>query len=547
MIKKFINGNIFNGKPTESITAAAFIISAAAIASRLLGLFRDRILASRFGAGDTLDMYYAAFRVPDLVYNLLVLGALSAAFIPVFTSLHSTEKNENAWKLASGILNLQTVAVFLISGIFAVFAPWILHIITPGFSDDKIAVTAMFSRIMFLSPVLLGISAVFGGILVSFKKFLIYSLAPIFYNIGIIIGALFFVPMMGITGLAWGVVLGAGLHMLVQYPAVKFSGFHYLPMSFSVLKDRHIRKVIRLMIPRALGIAVNQVNLLIITIFASTLAAGSITIFTFANNIQATPVSLFGSSFAIAVFPLLSAYAAKNLKSDFLKDFSKILRRILFFIIPLTAVLIILRAQIVRVILGAGKFDWEDTVFTFQVLGLLSLSLFAQALMPLLTRSFYALHNTKTPFYIALVSEAINILLVIFLIRPYGVYGLAIAFSAASVVNMALLSLFLRRYFKEQKIPPIFGWAFKIIIISAVTSFFIQIAKLGMDHLVDIDTFIGIFSQLVVSCASGLLVFAALCYFFNVEEFHHFKQSLKKRLLRVKEPVGEGINEVEGM
>ncbi len=547
MIKKFINGNIFNGQPTESITAAAFIISAAAIASRLLGLFRDRILASRFGAGDTLDMYYAAFRVPDLVYNLLVLGALSAAFIPVFTSLHSTEKNEDAWKLASGILNLQTVAVFLISGIFAVFAPWILHIITPGFSDDKIAVTAMFSRIMFLSPVLLGISAVFGGILVSFKKFLIYSLAPIFYNIGIITGALFFVPMMGITGLAWGVVLGAGLHMLVQYPAVKFSGFRYLPMSFAALKDRHIQKVIRLMIPRALGIAVNQVNLLIITIFASTLAAGSLTIFTFANNIQATPVSLFGSSFAIAVFPLLSAYAAKNLKNDFLKNFSKILRRILFFIIPLTAVLIILRAQIVRVILGAGKFDWEDTVLTFQILGLLSLSLFAQALVPLLTRSFYALHNTKTPFYIALASEAINIALVIFLIRPYGVYGLAIAFSAASIVNMALLSLFLRRYFREEKIPPIYGWIFKIIVISAVAGFFIQIAKLGMDHLVDIDTFIGIFSQLIISCAAGLLAFAALCYFFNVEEFRHFKHSLKKRLLRVKEPIEEGINEVEGV
>jgi len=547
MIRNIINNKIFNGQPTESITAAAFIISAAAVASRLLGLFRDRILAAKFGAGDTLDMYYAAFRVPDLVYNLLVLGALSAAFIPVFTSLHSTDKKEDGWKLASGILNLQTAAVFLISGIFAVFAPWLLHIVTPGFSDDKIAVTAVFSRIMFLSPVLLGISAVFGGILVSFKKFLIYSLAPIFYNIGIIIGALVFVPMMGVTGLAWGVVLGAGLHMLIQYPAVRHSGFRYLPMSFSVLKDRHIRKVIRLMIPRALGIAVNQVNLLIITIFASTLAAGSLTIFTFANNIQATPISLFGSSFAIAVFPLLSAYAAKNLKDDFLKNFSKTLRQILFFIIPLTAVLIILRAQIVRVILGSGKFDWEDTVLTFQTLGILSLSLFAQALIPLLTRSFYSLHNTKTPFYIALVSEAVNILLVIFLIKPYGIYGLAIAFSAASVVNMAFLSLFLRRHFKEQKTPPIYGWVSKVIIISAATGFFIQIAKLGMDHLVDIDTFVGIFSQLVVSSAAGLLAFTALCYFFNIEEFHYFKHSLKKKLLRVKEPVEEGINEVEGV
>jgi putative peptidoglycan lipid II flippase len=547
MIKKFINNKILNGKPTESVAAAAVIIAVAGIASRVLGLFRDRILASQFGAGDTLDIYYAAFRIPDLVYNLLVLGALSAAFIPVFTSLHSTERKEDGWKLASGILNLQTIAVFLISGAFALLAPRLLHIITPGFSDEKIAATAVFSRIMFLSPVLLGISAIFGGVLISFKKFLIYSLAPIFYNIGIIIGALFFVPMMGPAGLAWGVVLGAGLHMLTQYPAAKHSGFKYIPMSFLILKDRHIRKVIRLMIPRALGIAVNQVNLLIITIFASTLAAGSLTIFTFANNIQATPIGLFGSSFAIAVFPLLSAFAAKDNRKEFLDNFSKTLRQILFFIIPLSVVLIILRAQIVRVILGSGKFDWEDTILTFQTLGLLSLSLFAQALMPLLTRSFYALHNTKTPFYIALVSEAVNIILVLLLIKPYGVYGLAIAFSAASVVNMALLSIYLKKHFNDQKVPRIYDWIFRIIIISAVMGFFIQIAKYGMDHLVNIDTFFGIFSQLVISCAAGLLVFAAMCYFFNIEEFHYFKHSLKRRLLRVKEPIEEGISEVEGI
>jgi putative peptidoglycan lipid II flippase len=547
MIKKIINNKILNGKPTNSVAAAAVIIAVAGIASRVLGLFRDRILAAEFGAGDTLDVYYAAFRIPDLVYNLLVLGALSAAFIPVFTSLHSTEREGDGWKLASGILNLQTIAVFLISGAFALFAPWILHIITPGFSDDKLAMTATFSRIMFLSPVFLGISAIFGGVLISFKKFLIYSLAPIFYNVGIIIGVLFFVPMIGPIGLAWGVVLGAGFHMLTQYPAAKHSGFKYLPMSFSILKDQHIRKVVRLMIPRALGIAVNQVNLLIITIFASTLAAGSLTIFTFANNIQATPIGLFGSSFAIAVFPILSALAAKDNKKDFLENFSKTLRQILFFIIPLSIVLIVLRAQIVRVILGAGKFDWEDTILTFQTLGLLSLSLFAQALVPLLTRSFYALHNTKTPFYIALASEAVNIILVLLLIRPYGVFGLAIAFSAASVVNMAFLSIYLKKYFKNQTVARIYSWVVRIIIISAVTGFFIQMVKYGMDHLVNIDTFFGIFSQLVVSCAAGLLVFIGLCYFFNIEEFHYFKHSLKRRLLRVKEPIEEGMGEVEGI
>jgi putative peptidoglycan lipid II flippase len=547
LIRKIINNHFLKDKPTESIAAAAFIISAAGIVSRILGLFRDRILASQFGAGDTLDTYYAAFRIPDLVYNLLVLGALSAAFIPVFTSLHSTDKEEDGWKLASGMINLQTIAVFIISGTFALFSPWFLHIITPGFNDEKIAATAVLSRIMFLSPVILGISAIFGGILVSFKKFLIYSLAPIFYNIGIIIGALFFVPMMGPDGLAWGVVLGAGLHMLIQYPAVKFSGYHYHPISFSVFKNDHIRKVVRLMIPRALGIAVNQINLLIITIFASTLAAGSITIFTFANNIQMTPVGLFGSSFAIAVFPLLSTYAAKNLKEEFWENFMKTMKQILFFIIPLSIFLIVLRAQIVRVILGSGKFDWADTVLTFQTLGLLAASLFAQALVPLLTRSFYALHNTKTPFYIALVSEAVNILLVLLLIKKYAVMGLAVALSVASVVNMVLLFIYLRKHLSRPKITGVTDWIFNVIMASGLMGVAIQISKYGMDHLLDIDTFVGIFLQLSVSALIGFLVFVGSCHIFNVEEFHYFKHSIIKRLVRAKSQVREGINEVEGI
>ena len=547
MIRKFINGKLINEKPSNSIVAAAFIISAAGIASRIIGLVRDRILASKFGAGDTLDVYYAAFRIPDLVYNLLVLGALSAAFIPVFTGLHTTQKEKDAWKLASGILNIQTLAVFVISGLFALFAPVLLHLITPGFSEEKIAATAQFSRIMFLSPVILGISAIFGGVLVSFKKFIIYSMAPIFYNVGIVIGAVVLVPVMGPVGLAWGVILGAGLHMLIQYPAVRFSGFKYIPMSFSVAKDSHVRKVLRLMVPRALGIAVNQINLLVITFFASSLAAGSIAVFTFANNIQATPIGLFGSSFAIAVFPLLSTYAAKKMNQEFLESFSRSLKQILFFIIPISVAIIILRAQIVRVILGSGKFDWEDTVLTFETLGILALSLFAQALIPLLTRSFYALHNTKTPFYIALVSEFTNIALVLMLIQKYKVVGLAIAFSVSSVVNMAFLAYFLIRHLKAEKKILISDWIFNLILASGIMGIAIQASKYLLDKVLNIDTFLGIFLQLTISLSVGLAVFAGLCHLHNIDEYHYFRKSLLKKVWPARKKVSENINEVEGV
>jgi putative peptidoglycan lipid II flippase len=428
MIKKFVNSKILNEKPTQSVAAAAFIISLAGVASRLLGLLRDRILAGQFGAGDTLDAYYAAFRIPDLIYNLMIVGALSAAFIPVFTELVAEKKEDEAWELSSGILSLQILITGLVSFFLVVFAPQLMRLVTPGYVGEKMDLTVTLTRIMFLSPFLLGISGILGGALVSFKKFLIYSLAPIFYNAGIIVGALFFIKPLGPAGLAWGVVLGALMHLLVQYPAVKFSGFHFRPAFFSAWKNKNVRKVLRLMVPRTLTIAVSQINFTIITIFASTLATGSLAVFNFANNIQSAPLGLFGVSFAIAVFPTLSAHGAKKEYDKFIVAFSRTFRQILFFVIPISVFLFVLRAQVVRVLLGTGKFNWDNTILTFEVLSLMAASLFAQALLPLFTRAFYALQNTKTPLYIAIVSEAVNILTVFLLIGRYGVFGLAVAF-----------------------------------------------------------------------------------------------------------------------
>ncbi|GBE17285.1 putative peptidoglycan biosynthesis protein MurJ [bacterium BMS3Abin15] len=547
MIRRFVNNKIFNSSPTQSITMAAFIISLAGIASRILGLVRDRILASQFGAGDTLDIYYAAFRVPDLVYNLLVLGALSAAFIPVFTGLVSRDDKKEAWKLSSGVLTIGVIVISLVSVMLAILAPYLMKLVTPGFSEAKVAEAVMFTRIMFLSPLLLGISAVFGGILVSFKKFLVYSLAPIMYNIGIIIGAVFFVKIMGPIGLAWGVVLGAVLHMVIQYPAVKHSGFKYKLMISEALRNSNLKRVVYLMIPRTMGVAATQINLLIITIFASMLATGSLTVFNFANNIQSAPLGLFGIAFAIAVFPTLSSLAAKGDKREFVKNFSQAFRQILFFIIPLSVFIVILRAQLVRVVLGSGKFDWEDTILTFEVLGILALSLFAQSLIPLLTRSFYALQNTKTPFYIALFSETINILIVLMLIGKYQLMGLAVAFSVASVVNMALLLSALRAKFDNLDDKNIIKSVLKISIASLVAGIAVQYLKHFVNNYVDLETFIGVFIQLIASGGAGLMIFILASYLLKLEEFHYFRRSITKRLFKAKDKIEEGTGEVGGL
>jgi putative peptidoglycan lipid II flippase len=547
VIRRIINSKLLNERPTESVTAAAFIIALSGIVSRILGLLRDRILASEFGAGDTLDVYYASFRVPDLIYNLLILGALSAAFIPVFTSLFSKDKKEEAWKVAAGILNITVLVIAGISLVLVFFAPWIMKVLTPGFAPEKMKMVVLFTRIMFLSPLFLGISAVFGGVLVSLKKFLMYSLAPIFYNIGIILGVLFLVPWIGPVGLAWGVVLGAFLHMIIQYPSVKSSGFHFSLNWLESLKNDEVKAVVYLMIPRMLSIAVTQFNLTVITIFASTLRSGSLSIFNFANNIQSAPLGLFGISFAIAVFPSLSAYAAKDAKEDFIKIFSKTIRQILFFIIPISVFIIILRAQIVRLVLGSGKFDWEDTILTFSALGFLSLSLFAQSAIPLLTRSFYAFKNTKVPFYIALFSEALNISLVLLLIGDYAITGLAIAFSVSSIVNAGLLFYFLRRQTGGLDEKGIASSVLKVLIATFVAGLGVQFAKYIVGIFFDLDTFWSVLTQFVLASGIGVALFSFASIILEIDEFKQFKHSLTRKLFGAKEQIVEDSSEVRGM
>ncbi len=534
MIKKIIKDNLINSRPYNSIMSAAFLITVAGLASRILGLLRDRLLASTFGAGDTLDVYYAAFRVPDLIYNLLILGALSAAFIPLFTGLISNKKEKEAQNLASGIMNLAIIAIVFLSLILAWLSPQLMKLITPGFSPAKMKVVVTFTRIMFLSPLFLGISGVFSGILTSYKRFFVYSLAPIFYNFGIIIGVVFFVRFWGPIGLAWGVVFGAFLHMLVQYPAAHRLGFRQSWSFWKYLSDKDVRRVFKLMIPRTMGIAVNQVNLFVITIFASTLASGSLAVFSFAQNLQSVPLGIFGISFAIAVFPTLSALASKKDDQQLIKTFSQTFRQILFFVIPISVFIIILRAQIVRVVLGAGKFSWEDTTLTFQCLGIFALSLFAQSVIPLLARVFYARHNTKTPFYVAIAAEAVNIVTVLLLIGKYQILSLAIAFSLASIIQMFLLLFILRLEFEKLDDRRIVESISKIALATFFGGLTIQLFKFLIAKIINLNTFLGVFAQLSLSIIAGGAIFLLVSYLMKSEEFISFKTSLTKKIFKGK-------------
>lgn len=531
MIKKLFSGQI------NSITIAALLVALSSLVSRFLGIFRDRILAGEFGAGDTLDVYYTAFRIPDLIFNLLVLGALSAGFVPILIGLIKDPNcrkskrffgspNGGAWELSSNLLNILGLCLIIFCALGWLLSPWLMKLVAPGFDPEKQALTVELSRIMFLSPFFLGLSSVFGGILQSFKRFFVYSLSPIFYNVGIIIGALYFVPRWGVQGLAWGVVLGAFFHLLIQLPVVFVMGYRYVPkINF---KDKNIVKIATMMVPRTMSLAMTQVNLLVITIIASTLSEGAISIFNFANNLQFFPISIFGISFAVAAFPVLSKHAFN--KTKLTENFSLVFRQILFFIIPATVLLLTLRAQLIRVILGTGKFDWEDTILTIDTLGFFAISLFAQASIPLLVRVYYARHDSKNPFLIGLAAALVNVVLAFVFTQKLGTAGLALAFSIASIFNFALLWIFLKLELGDLDEKRILISSIKFSVAAIACGLTAQGMKLVIWPFVDMSKLWGVLFQGLFAGLMGSVVYFAFCALLKSEEYFQFWNSIKHRL-----------------
>lgn len=513
-------------KLRNSVAGGAIIIASFSVISRLLGLVRDRLLASSFGAGDVLDVYYASFRLPDLVFNTLVLGALSVAFIPIFMEYWHKNKDE-AWDIANSVLNILLVIILILGGLFYIFAPQIVgKIIVPGFDFEKQQMTIELTQIMLVSIVFFTASNIVSSILNSFKKFVAYGLAPVMYNLGIIVGIVLLVPRFGYRGLAYGVVLGSVLHLLVQIPAVIKNGFSWQAQ----FNFRHpaVKKMGILMLPRTFALAINQVNKLVIVIIGSTLMAGTIAVYNLADNLQYVPIGVLAIPIAIACFPYLTESLVKQKYSEFGVHFSVAFRRILFLIIPATVFMFLLRAQIVRLILGTGNFNWQDTQLTLATLGYFSLSLFAQSLIPLLARSFYAFQDTKTPVILSLISAVFNVFLAIWLGRLMGAPGLALAFSIATIVNFVLLLIFLKKKSIWLDMPHVFASTYKIIALSVVAGVAIQGVKTLFGGAVELDRFWQVLVQFSLAVLAGGITYVGLALILKMEEVKVFSVLIGK-------------------
>jgi putative peptidoglycan lipid II flippase len=533
---------------------AALILGTSALFSRILGLVRNRLLAENFGAGEQLDAYFAAFRIPDFVYNILIVGGIAVAFIPIFSEYFSKIKNGGDWpgqatKFTNNLLNCFLFLLIFLCLVLAIFTPLLIKFIVPGFSKENQDITINLTRLMFFSPVLFGISSIFSGILQYFERFLIYSLAPILYNLGIILGILFFVPYFGVYGLAYGVILGAFLQFLLQAIAVKTAGYGYK----FILDFKHsgIRKVFKLMAPRLIGVTADNINLIIITAIGSILAAGSISIFNFSNDFQHFPVGIIGISFAVSSFPVFSRYMANGQKKEFFEHFSLIFRQIVFLTVPVSLLIFLERAQLIRLLYGAGKFDWIDTRLTAAALGIFCFGILANSLIPLVARAFFSFQNTKTPVIIGITSVILNISfssLFIFLLRNnyyfynfwanllklsdiknIEVIALPLSLVLVSLIQLSLLLFWLHKKIGDFGVREILlslkNVLFYSLFLAVSTYFSLYLASL----FVDMRTFWGVFWQTLFAAFSGILFYLFSSYILKSKELKTIASSLSKR------------------
>ena len=434
-------------RPAESIAAglvirAGVVLTIAAVASRLLGWVRLLVIGAEFGATSELDAYLAAFRIPDAIFQLVVAGALSAALIPVYAAYRARGEEDEGWALASSVGNLVILALAAISLLMMVAAPWLMPIVAPGFDPQTTELTIRLTQIMLLSPVFIGLGAVVSGLLQSHGRFGASSLAPLVYNLAIIGAAIFLAPAMGVAGLAVGVVIGAIGHLVIQLPAFRAldPAWHWRVD----LRHRGVRRVSTLMGPRMLGLAAGQVNLIVSTALASGLAAGSITAFTYAFQLSQLPVGIIGVSIAVALFPTLSRDAALGRASEIRRQVNGSLRVLFFIAAPLAVLMVVLREPLTSVFFEYGLFSAESASRTASALAWFALGVPAHVMVHVLTRAFYAMQDTRTPVVWAVVAVIVNIGLMVVLVGPMDVEGLALAISISATLEVVGLAVALR-------------------------------------------------------------------------------------------------------
>jgi len=538
---------------------AALVLAVFSLLSQLCGLLRDRLLASMVGPSASLDVYYAAFRIPDFIYTSIASLFSVTVIIPFITGYLAEKdggKSANMKRFSDTIFTVYCIGMMVVCVIAALLMPYLTHLTAPGFSVAQHADLVLYSRIMLISPFLMGLSSLLGSFAQVQKKFFSFAIAPLFYNVGILVGVVVLLPMIGVLGVVLGVILGAILYLVVQLPTLITLG--KLPVFTSRMDLKTIKEVMVLSVPRTLAMSLTNLTMLMMSAVASLLAAGSISIFQFSYNIETTPLMIIGISYAVAAFPTMTRLFMEGQTKEFVDVIHRATRNIFFLSIPVAVLFIVLRAQLVRVLLGSGAFSWNDTRLVAASLALFCISVTAQCMILLLVRGFYAMGNTKTPlivnaYSILITGASLAVLLICFrefplfkdflesLLRIDGAEGTAVvllplAFSLGQIGNAIALWVRFHKKVEGHKSETVeLGRALFHTVgagIIAGASAYGMLVLLGAS--VDQEHFFGIFIQGTLACIVGIAMYCITLMAMRNEDIILFVQTLRSKFWKQK-------------
>jgi putative peptidoglycan lipid II flippase len=550
---------IFNTEFSK-ISEVAIVLGFFTLMAQILAIFRDRFLAGNIGAGSTLDVYYAAFRIPDLLFTL---GA-SLVSVSILMPFFKAQLSHSKIKGKEFINEIFTVFFFFITFgalVCIIVMPFLANYLFPGFNPSELKEVILLSRIMLLSPIILGISNLFATITQAAKKFFVYALAPVFYNIGIILGIVLLYPQFGVVGLGYGVIIGAMLHMFIQLPVVIGEGFR--PRFTQLIDWKHVRKVIKHSLPRTITLSMSKIVFLIFVSIASALATGSISVLTLAYNLQSVPLAIIGVSYSVAAFPILVDYYNSKDHLKFIAHVMGPIRQIVFWSLPIISLFVILRAQIVRVILGTGNFDWADTRLTAATLALFIISVVAQSVVLLLIRAYYAAEKTWKPLWITLFSSMITIIFGYIFITGYNsffevreffegflriknvvgssVIMLPLAYSLGMFINLGLLWHGFKKDFNYSGDYGIKKSFFQSLCASLIIASGAYLSLKLVDPYFSQETTMGVFGHGFISGMFGLILGILFLRTIKNNEIQIFLGLLKKKVWKTKINIQEEL------
>ncbi|NLG06598.1 MAG: murein biosynthesis integral membrane protein MurJ [Candidatus Pacebacteria bacterium] len=531
--KLFQSNSHWLAKKQNSILSAAFIITVANISSSLLGLLRERVLIKLFfnelASQQAYEAFQIAFQIPDLLFQLIVLGALSAAFIPLFAELK--KKNEQkAFQFTSIVMNL----VLLIFAIFSVIAFIFARPITMArtgveFTPEQIDTAVNLTRIMLFAQFFFAISNFLTGILQAYQRFIVPALAPLVYNLGIILSSVFLAKYLGIYAAGLGVVIGAALHFLVQLPLVLKTGYRWKPLLN--IRFAGVKKLFKMMPPRLLTVGISEVQNLALGFFATSVGDLSFVIITLARRLMTLPIRFFGVPISQASFPFLSEESSEENRQKFNKLLIQSLNQISFLAMPASVLLLILRVPAVRLIFGTANFPWQTTVTTGKIVALIAISITAQAMVQLLVRSFYALKDSHSPFLVSMISMATYIIVNILGIYVFnwGVYAIGIAITLTAFVELLLMLILLHKKIKCFNFKDFFLPQLKILLASFFMAVFLYLPFKILDEVVfDTTRTVDLIALTVSTGTIALLAYIYFSILFDVKELKYFNSLIAK-------------------